>query len=404
MAVNLKRPDLLRPVPGIELATGSAGLRASGDDDLALITLPHGSQAAGVFTQSGFSAAPVHIARRHLELCAPRALLINAGNANAGTGQRGLEDALGLCAEAASLLDLDSESILPFSTGVIGQFLPTKAIRSALRPLPDKLSEEAWLEAAAAIMTTDTVVKGMSLDFQFQGQSRTVTGIAKGSGMICPNMATMLAFIATDAPVGVADLSMFLHAVVARTFNRITVDGDTSTNDACLLISTSDPGASLTPDTADWQILYDQFEQVALYLAQAIIRDAEGATKFISIQVDTGHNEDECLQVAYAIAHSPLVKTAAFGSNLNWGRLLMAIGRAGCHYFDPDTVVIYLGDLCVFRQGRVAEDYQEDEGARLMALDELKIRVSLGQGESQATIWTSDLSCEYVRINSEYLT
>lgn len=388
-------------VAGVELASGSTGLRAS--DDLVLMRLCQGSGAAAVFTRNSFRAPPVQIAEQHLQATMPRALIVNAGNANAGTGEPGSQDGRALCQAAAELLGIEAREVLPFSTGVIGERLPVQALRDALQHLPAALSEDGWGAAARAMMTTDTRPKGASCDFTLQGQRRTLTGIAKGAGMICPNMATMLAFMATDAAVTKADLQAILREVVATTFNRITVDGDTSTNDACVLISTNTAAAGPLSDS-DRRLLFDALHELALELAQSIIRDAEGATRFITIEVAEGRTTAECLQVAYSLAHSPLVKTAIFAGEPNWGRLLMAIGKAGIDDLEPSKVDVFFDDLCLFSQGQVTPSYTAEQGAQIMRQDAFSIRVSLHRGAKSARLWTSDLSEDYVRINASYIT
>ena len=398
MAIGLKAPTSLLPVGGARVAVGRTGLRAG--DDLTLIALDAPNRVAATFTQNAFRAPPVQIAEQHLRTNTTQALLINAGNANAGTGQAGHDDALELCRLTGQALGIESTSVLPFSTGVIGERLPVQHIATELKALPQRLSTD-WLPAANAIMTTDTIVKGISRMFSFQGRDHVITGIAKGAGMIRPDMATLLAFMATDAAVPQVQLKDLLNKVVANSFNRITVDGDTSTNDACVLISTG--ALQPTLGAGDWQALTAVVQEVALYLAHAIIRDAEGGTRFLSVVVEEGDNEAECLQVAYAIAHSPLVKTAAFAGDPNWGRLLMAIGHAGID-LDPNQVSVLLDDICLFRQGSLAREYSEETGAKVMAQEEFSIRVLLGRGEASAVVWTSDLSYDYVRINAEYRT
>lgn len=402
MAVGLQEPKSLLPVAGFSLAAGASGLRAN--NDLVIMHFPEGSRVCALFTQSSFVAAPVDVARRHLQSRAPRALCINAGNANAGTGQSGHEDALILCSKVAQLLGIETTEVLPFSTGVIGERLAVQTLSDGLEQLPEQLSEHGWLAAAKAIMTTDTLAKGISRKFIFQGQERVITGIAKGSGMMCPDMATLLAFMATDAPVAEDCLQDILADAVRVSFNRITVDGDTSTNDACVLTSTGQSIQPLVPGSDDWQALSEAVKEVALHLAQSIVRDGEGATHFINVQIEAGRTEDECLQLAYTLAHSPLVKTAAFGNDPNWGRLLMAIGRAGITNLDTSRISIFLDDVCVFTEDKVAASYTEAAGASVMAQDDLTIRVILGRGSETATVWTCDLSYDYVKINADYRT
>ncbi len=398
MAVGLSTPDSLLPIDGVELAIGSSRLRKK--NDLVAMRLSKDSRVAAVFTLNACRAPVVDLAREHLQKASPRALLINAGNANAGTGEDGLQDARLLCSALASTLGLATEQVLPFSTGVIGERLNLDALTPAVKTLGKRLSNDGWLSAAEAIMTTDTMAKGADCEFEFGGSKRTVTGIAKGGGMICPNMATLLAFVATDAPVPQRPLHDLLRKTVDRSFHRITVDGDTSTNDACVLISTGRPHSSPVPE-ADWRNLEAALEQVARRLAESIVRDAEGATRFIRISVEDGLSEKDCRQVAYTIAHSPLVKTAVFAGDPNWGRILMALGRSGVE-LKVSEVCLFLDDYCLFEKGGVAKGYSEQRAADIMRSPEYSIRVLLGQGKASANIWTSDLSYEYVRINSEY--
>ncbi|WP_297528566.1 bifunctional glutamate N-acetyltransferase/amino-acid acetyltransferase ArgJ [Thiohalobacter sp.] len=400
MAVGLKAPDRLRAVPGVRLAAVEAGIRYAGRTDLVLMEIAGGASAAGVFTRNAFCAAPVVVAREHLGAAAPRYLVINSGNANAGTGAPGLADARRTCAELATRAGVDASEVLPFSTGVIGEPLPMERLIGGLDPALAALREDAWLEAAAGIMTTDTLPKGVSRTLEIRGQTITVTGIAKGAGMIRPDMATMLAFVATDAAVPRERLQALLHTAMAASFNRITVDGDTSTNDACLLVATGACG--VTPEGEDWGRFAEAVTDVCIRLAQAIVRDGEGATKFVTIEVSEGRDTAECLQVAYTVAHSPLVKTALFASDPNWGRILAAVGRAGLDALALDRIRIHLGDVCIVRDGGRAPEYTEAAGQAVMAADEILIRIALGRGEAVERIWTTDLSHEYVRINAEY--
>lgn len=406
VAVNLTEPGELLPVAGVTLATGAAAIKSVGRDDVALVLLDEGSSVAGLFTQSAFRAAPVLIAAERIEAGGVRALLINSGNANAATGAEGLEDARVLCAGMAQALNLPDASVLPFSTGVIGERLPLDRIRAAIPALPEHLSESGWLAAAKAIMTTDTVPKARSVKISLAGQEVNITGMAKGSGMIRPDMATMLAYVCTDALVSPTCLRALLEEVAAGSFNRITVDGDTSTNDAFILAATGAAGNSPIddPQSETARVLCAGLLDVARELAQAIVRDGEGATKFVTVTVAGGRDEAECLQVAYTIAESPLVKTALFASDPNWGRLAMAIGRAGVAGLDASAVQVWFDDVQVMRDGLQDPSYTEEDGARVLAQDEFTIRVRLGRGEADAEIWTSDLSYEYVRINAEYRT
>ncbi|MBV5309337.1 bifunctional glutamate N-acetyltransferase/amino-acid acetyltransferase ArgJ [Chromatium okenii] len=392
------------PVAGVQLATGAAGIRYHGRDDLLVLALAPGSSAAAVFTRNAFCAAPVTLARQHLATTAPRYLLINSGNANAGTGERGLIDAQASCAALAELTACLPEQILPFSTGVIGEPLPVEHLAAALPDLLTRLDASAWPLAARAIMTTDTVPKLVSRQFELNGQTATVTGIAKGAGMICPNMATMLAFIATDATVAPALLQRSLEQAVAGSFNAITIDGDTSTNDSCVLIATAALGNPLIDhaESAEYAALQTAVDAVCLELATAIVRDGEGATKLVTVRVDDAADVAEARQVAYTIAHSPLVKTALFASDPNWGRILAAVGRAGVTDLDIARVQIDLGDVRIVSNGGRSPEYTEAAGAAVMAAAEIVIRVILGRGTAAAQVLTCDFSYDYVRINAEY--
>lgn len=406
MAVGLNESVVVLPVDGIRLGVAKAGIRHPDRDDLALIEMRAGAQCAAVFTRNAFCAAPVILARRHLSETVPRYLLINAGNANAGTGDEGLSDALTCCREVAQLTGVDVQAVLPFSTGVIGERLPVGRIRAGVRGAFSNLHADGWLAVARAMMTTDTVPKGVSRQFELAGETVTATGIAKGAGMIRPDMATMLAFIATDAPVAPELLEQCLMRAVDTSFNRITVDGDTSTNDACVLIAT---GTRQVPaidsrDAPAYQALMEAVGAVCMELAQCVVRDGEGATKFITVTVGEGASEQECLDVAYTIAHSPLVKTACFAGDPNWGRILAAVGRAGVPDLNVEGVRIYLDDVCIVERGGCARDYREARGQAVMARDTFAVRVALGRGDQEATVWTTDLSYGYVRINAEYRT
>jgi len=397
-----KLPELL-PVKGIQLGVAAAGIRYQGRKDLVVIAVAEGSECAAVFTRNAFCAAPVIVAREHLQSADPRYLLINSGNANAGTGRPGIDDARRTCEVLARQAGCDASAVLPFSTGVIGERLAVERFEAALPSLVQDLSEQNWSAAAHAIMTTDTVAKGVSVRLDIDGQQVTITGITKGSGMIRPDMATMLAYIATDARVEAAALQQCLQSAVNRSFNRITVDGDTSTNDACVLIATGGAGTGLIDAShTGYSAFSAAVAEVCERLAQLIVRDGEGATKFVTVSVDGGADSDECLQVAYTVAHSPLVKTALFASDPNWGRILAAVGRAGLDNLDIDAIEIYLGDVCIVRDGGVADGYQEASGQRVMDEEEIIIDIRLGRGNACEHIWTTDLSHEYVRINAEY--
>jgi glutamate N-acetyltransferase/amino-acid N-acetyltransferase len=387
----------------VRLAAVAAGIRYQGRNDVVLMELAEGSRTAAVFTRNAFCAAPVIVAREHLATGAPRYLLVNSGNANAGTGAAGLEDARRCCRALAELAACKVDQVLPFSTGVIGQRLAVDRLQAALPAALAGLSEDGWANVANAIKTTDTVAKGVSSTLEIDGHPLTITGITKGAGMIRPDMATMLAYIATDARVEAAALQQCLHAAVERSFNRITVDGDTSTNDACVLVATGACGMpAMSTQHSGYAAFCEAVAAVCERLAQLIIRDAEGATKFVTVGVSGGNDSDECLQVAYTVAQSPLVKTALFASDPNWGRILAAVGRAGLVDLDVGAVQIFLGDVCIVRDGGVAAEYQEADGQRVMDQEEILIDIRLGRGAASERIWTSDLSEEYVRINAEY--
>jgi glutamate N-acetyltransferase/amino-acid N-acetyltransferase len=407
MPVNLvpTRAEDLLPVKGVALGVAEAGIKKANRKDLLVMRLAEGASVAGVFTQNRFCAAPVIVCKEHLALDRPlRALVVNTGNANAGTGEDGLARARETCAELAALLACESSQILPFSTGVIMEPLPVERIVAALpRALADG-REDNWANAAEAIMTTDTLPKACTRQLALGGKTVTVTGMAKGAGMIHPNMATMLGFVATDAAVSPAVLQRMLAEASSRSFNRITVDGDTSTNDSFMLIATGAAGTSAIDDARhpDYAALAAAVTEVAVWLAQAIIRDGEGATKFITVEVEGGKTEEECSQAAYAIAHSPLVKTAFFASDPNLGRLLCAIGYAGIPDLDVRGVRLHLGDVLVAADGGRNPAYREEDGQRVMQQSEITVRVELGRGSARTTVWTCDLSHDYVSINADY--
>ncbi|MEA3411704.1 MAG: bifunctional glutamate N-acetyltransferase/amino-acid acetyltransferase ArgJ [Pseudomonadota bacterium] len=402
MPVGLSLPDSLLPVPGIRLASAAAGIRYSGRDDLLVIELSEGSRTAAVFTRNAFRAAPVEIASEHLAARSPRYLLINAGNANAGTGQTGKADARASCRALAKVTHCDPQEVLPFSTGVIGERLPLERLIAPLESVVDRLRADGWGDAARAIMTTDTVPKAVSRRIEIGGVGVTITGIAKGAGMIHPDMATMLAFVATDAVMSQDLLGNTLSSLVKGSFNSITVDGDTSTNDACVLVATGKSSVEVTGSTREFPAFHSALEGVMTDLAQAIVRDAEGATRFVSIRVQGARDESEARAAAFTIAHSPLVKTAFFAGDPNWGRILAALGRVGIESFEIDRVGLFLDEVEVVRTGGVAPGYREEDGGRVMSREEFTVTVVLGRGESRAVVWTSDLSHEYVRINAEY--
>ncbi|MGE8371071.1 MAG: bifunctional glutamate N-acetyltransferase/amino-acid acetyltransferase ArgJ, partial [Pseudomonas putida] len=395
----------LHPVPGFELGIASAGIKRPGRKDVVVMRCAEGSSVAGVFTLNAFCAAPVILSKQRVQGTV-RYLLTNTGNANAGTGAPGLAAAERTCAKLAELAGVPAESVLPFSTGVIGEPLPVEKIEGALQAALDNLSENHWAEAATGIMTTDTLPKGASRQFQHDGVTVTVTGISKGAGMIRPNMATMLGYIATDAKVAPAVLKDLMLDGANKSFNRITIDGDTSTNDCCMLIAT---GKANLPEVTEasgalFEALKKAVFEVCMEVAQAIVRDGEGATKFVTVQVNGGGNHQECLDVGYAVAHSPLIKTALFASDPNWGRILAAVGRAGVPELDVSLIDVYLDSVCIASKGGRNPSYTEAQGSAVMAQEEITIRIELGRGQCSETIWTTDLSHEYVKINAEYRT
>lgn len=391
-----------KPVPGIRLGTAQAGIKKKDRDDLLVIAADEGGTVAAVFTRNAFCAAPVVVAREHLAL-GPRWLLINSGNANAGTGPKGLTDARWTCEALASEVGSSGSRVLPFSTGVIGEYLPTDKIGAAIPKALANLSEGHWDKAARAIMTTDTRPKLSSRCVEIDGFEVVVTGISKGAGMIQPNMATMLSFVATNAQVGQADLQSLLKDVADRTFNCITVDGDTSTNDACVLMA-SGKSPLLKPGTDAFEAFSGAVHAVLSDLAEAIVLDGEGATKLIRILVEGALDREEARTVGKTIAHSPLVKTAFFASDPNWGRILAAVGRAGCDGLVIENVAIWLDDVQIVEAGGRCGSYTEEAGAKVMAQPEILIRVALGRGLASETVLTCDFSYDYVRINAEYRT
>jgi glutamate N-acetyltransferase/amino-acid N-acetyltransferase len=404
MAVGFSDLSSLEVVRGVRLGVARAQGRYRDRPDLLIVELAEGSTAAATFTRNAFCAAPVEVARTHLKAASPRFLLVNSGNANAGTGAQGREDALACCAELAKLRGCCQEAVLPFSTGVVGERLPVALIVEGIPKALADLDAGRWAEAARAIMTTDTVPKAVSRRFGWEGRSYALTGVAKGSGMIRPDMATMLAFLATDAPVTQSLLQRCLATAIEGSFNRITVDGDTSTNDACVLVATGQGGGKILSSSGSgaYRTFAGAVEEISGVLAQSIVRDGEGATKFITVSVAKGRTTEECLMVAYAIAESPLVKTAFFASDPNWGRILAAVGRAGLARLDITKVSVWLDDCCVVEHGARAPDYQEADGSRVMAKPEITVRVDLGRGRERVTVWTCDLSHGYVSINADY--
>ena len=409
MPVNLTPPEAkqLLPIKGIALGVAEAGIKKPGCKDLLVMSLAQGSKVAGVFTQNRFCAAPVRVAREHLlAKSAVRALLVNTGNANAGTGEEGIKNARQTCAVLAKLLGCETRAILPFSTGVIMEPLPVERITAGLPQCVAGLREDNWLNAAQAIMTTDTIPKALSKQVTINGVTVTITGIAKGAGMIRPNMATMLGFIASDACLSQSALQSVVSHAAEHSFNRITVDGDTSTNDAFMLIAS---GQAQMPEIASAEsreltTYRNAVTEMAQWLAQAIVRDGEGATKFITISVEGGKDSTECAQVAYAIAHSPLVKTAFYASDPNLGRILAAIGYAGIADLDVSRISLYLDQVLVAENGCRAMRYNEADGQKVMRKREISMRVLLGRGSAASQVWTCDLSHEYVKINAEYRT
>ncbi len=410
MPVNLTAPDpaALLPVPGLEIGTAMAGVRKANRRDLVVFKLAAGSSTAGVFTANRFCAAPVQICQQHLASATAqagiRAWLVNTGNANAGTGSDGLVRARRSCAALAAHMGLQPQQVLPFSTGVIMETLPLERIEAGLPAALATLRADAWGDAAQGIMTTDTLPKAASRQLQIAGHTVTLTGIAKGAGMIRPNMATMLGFMATDAVVAPGVLDTLVRQAADASFNRITIDGDTSTNDSFVLAATHQAGhAPITSlDSADGQALQQAVISLAQQLAQAIVRDGEGATKFITVQIDGGRNTDECRLAAYAVAHSPLVKTAFFASDPNLGRILAAVGYAGIADLDQSLIDMHLDDVQVVRQGGRHIEYREEDGQRVMKQAEITVRVDLHRGPASATVWTCDLSHDYVSINADY--
>lgn len=407
MPVNLNPPvaKQLLPVAGVTLGIAEANIKRENRKDLLVMQLCDGAKVAGVFTKNRFCAAPVIVAREHLAAGdGIRALVVNTGNANAGTGEQGLLDARMTCDALAGLLGCKSTQILPFSTGVIMEPLPVAKIAAGLPAAVANMTSDNWFDAAHAIMTTDIVAKAISKQVVVEGVTVTITGIAKGSGMIHPNMATMLGYIATDANISQPLLQQLVTTAANRSFNCITVDGDTSTNDALMLIATGQvaPDEVTSQDSAAYGVLLDAISEVAIYLAQAIVRDGEGATKFITVKIEGGRDEDECKKIGYAIAHSPLVKTAFFASDPNLGRILAAIGYAGVEDLDVSALQLYLDDVLVAENGGRAASYQEADGQRVMAQSDITIRVVLNRSDVNATLWTCDFSYDYVKINASY--
>lgn len=396
------KPHIGLPIPGISLSTVEANIRYKSRKDICLIEIAQGGTTAAVFTRNQFCAAPVQIAKRHLEKAQTRYLLINAGNANAGTGQIGMQVAQQTCQLVAQAAHCDTSQVLPFSTGVIGEDMPIQPFERSMPDLLATLSEDAWDQAASSIMTTDTCSKYCSVQLKLSGQTITVTGMAKGSGMINPDMATMLAYVATDAAVAQPLLQQMLAQAVKPSFNSITVDGDTSTNDACVLMASGASGMTVEANSAEAQQLQAAITEVCFYLAREIVLDGEGATKLVEVQVENALNDEDARAVAYTIAHSPLVKTAMFASDPNWGRILAAVGRAGVENLAIENIRIWLDDVCIVSQGGRDRDYQEQQGQAVVAKPGFVIRVDLAMGEQAVKVLTCDLSYDYVKINAEY--
>lgn len=403
MTVKLHSPEQLLAIDGVRVAAANANIRYGDRNDMTLFELSAGSTTAAVFTQNKYCAAPVVVAKQHLQKSQPKALVINAGNANAGTGQKGLDNALQSCEYVAKELSIELEQVLPFSTGVIGEQLPIEKIKNGISDLSKNLAADNWLPAAESIMTTDTVAKGVSEQIELDGKTVTITGIAKGSGMICPNMATLLSYVATDAEIDAEDLNSLLVDGTEASFNRITIDSDTSTNDALVIVATGQSGVKIEKGSnQNSESFYAALEKVLIALATSVIRDGEGATKFVSIEVSGGLDQSDCQAVAYSIAHSPLVKTALFASDPNWGRILMAIGKADVVALEIEKIDIQINGQALIESGEPASSYSEVIGQEIFQQEEITISINLNLGESKHHVWTSDLSHEYVSINSDY--
>jgi glutamate N-acetyltransferase/amino-acid N-acetyltransferase len=404
MAVGSGDLGTLHIVDGVRIGTASAGIKKPGRIDTVVFELAEGSAVAGVFTLNAFCAAPVTLSKKHLAAASPRYLLINTGNANAGTGAIGMADAVASCVAFAAEVSVTPEQVLPFSTGVIGEKLPVDKLIAALPASIKALSADGWERAANGIMTTDTRPKATSRQIQIEGRTITVTGISKGAGMIKPNMATMLGYVATDAAIAPDLLQGMLDVAADASFNRITIDGDTSTNDSCILVATGRAGGAVlsVSEGLIFEALQTVFNEVFLELAHAIVRDGEGATKFVAVEVAGANDVSEALKVAYAVAESPLVKTALFASDPNWGRILAAIGRAGVDSLDVSALTVHLGDVLITESGGRAASYTEAAGAAVMKQSEITIAINLNRGKHSETVWTTDFSYDYVKINAEY--
>lgn len=406
MAVGSGELPALHNIEGFRLGVASAGIKTLGRKDLVVMEICEGASVSAVFTQNAFCAAPVQIAKKHLQQTTPRYLLVNTGNANAGTGEQGLADSEQSCGLLAQQAQLKNEQVLPFSTGVIGELLDVSKIAAALPDAMADLKPDNWVDAASGIMTTDTRPKAASRQVEVDGTVISVTGIAKGAGMIKPNMATMLGYIATDAAVDQNLLDEIVVAASNQSFNRITIDGDTSTNDACVLVATAKASAPMVASKSDalYEPLVDAITAVFIELAQGLVRDGEGASKFVAVEVNDAESDEEAAQVAFTVAESPLVKTALFASDPNWGRLLAAIGRAGVNHLDVDKVSVHLNDVLIAEQGCRASSYTEEQGQAAMNEEEITIVINLNRGQAGTTVWTTDLSYDYVRINADYRT
>ena len=404
MAVGDVAMPQMHVVKGVKIGSAEAYVRYPNRRDLVVFEFSAGTNVAGVFTQNAFCAAPVHVSKAHLAETNPRYLVINTGNANAGTGPTGMQNAQMTCAEFAKIANVNANEVLPFSTGVIGEQLPMDRLIKGLKPAFQSVTDDVWSQAASGIMTTDTLPKGASEQFEMDGVRYSMTGISKGAGMIRPNMATMLGFVVTDAPISRALVQQLLKTTVEQSFNRITIDGDTSTNDSCIFAATGQAGgAEITSvEDARYAIVLDVLTRIMKRLAQLIVRDGEGATKFITVAVEGGKNTQECCDIAYSIAHSPLVKTAFFASDPNWGRILAAIGYAGVKDLNVEKIQVWLDDVQICKDGGAAADYTEEAGAKVMNQAEITIRVDLGRGEAKDTVYTCDLSYDYVKINADY--
>ena len=414
MAVGLEVLKNYHPVNGVRIGIAQAGIKYQGRNDLVIFELAEGSRVSGVFTLNAFCAAPVQVSKKHLSEADTRYLVINTGNANAGTGPQGMIDALATCEQLATLTGVETSQILPFSTGVIGEPLPMTKLLSGLSPALDNLAADTWSQAATGIMTTDTLPKGYSQqvniaatdadDSEIDSEIITVSGISKGAGMIMPNMATMLAYLTTDAVIAKPLLDVMCKEMADKSFNRVTIDGDTSTNDSCMLIATAkaEMAEISSKDDPRYSALFDALLEAFMVLSHAIVRDGEGATKFVTMEVQQAASVKEALDVAYTVAHSPLVKTALFACDANWGRILAAVGRAGVQNMILEDIDIYLDDVCIVKNGGRAASYTEEAGAAIFAQAEITISIRLGRGDITERVWTTDLSHEYVSINADY--